>query len=100
MSKGSGMIRTRLLVHVGAARRSGQHAVIWWLRSLMHGPHLRFNNCKVPYTPRKPDRAAIQEMGDEPLNGLFINYEDKELACSEAGTKRRSTPSRSGWQPF
>jgi hypothetical protein len=83
--KARSMIRTRLLIHVVAARRSGQHAVMWWLRSLMESPHLRFNNCHVPYRLRKRDRSDMRQFGDERLNALFINYEDKEPRLFTAG---------------
>jgi len=72
------MIQTQLLIHVVAARRSGQHAIMWWLRSLLNAPHVRFNNCRVPYALRKRDLATMSELGDVPLNALFVNYEDQE----------------------
>lgn len=79
------MIKTETLFCMFAARRSGQHAVIWWLRSQWNEPHARLNNCSIPQDAR---RGRIDDLPDrsKKLRGFIMNYEDvPPTAIADAG---------------
>lgn len=69
-------IRTHRLFHVFAARRSGQHAIIGWLQSLMRSNHDRINNCSLPYNFKASSHKRLSS-SSIPARALILNYEDK-----------------------
>lgn len=70
-------IRTIRLFHFFAARRSGQHAIIGWLQSLMQCNNDRINNCSLPYNFKASSHRRLRSTS-VPDRALILNYEDKE----------------------
>lgn len=79
-------ITTKRLFCIFAARRSGQHAIIWWLRAQTLTPQVRINNCSIPQN----GCSGIDPLDDPPstrLHGFFANFEDRSPeAISELET--------------
>jgi len=75
------VIRTRRLFQVFAPRRSGHHAVMWWIVSQIQPPWQRLNNRRLPLVidPVREGRKKRYDYDRSPLlNALMVNYEDAD----------------------